>query len=50
MELRQLTYFVAIAEFCFQAADLLADRGLRDGDPFGGAGEVALLGDGHKVG
>src|SRR5215468_2740432 len=40
----------ALAEFCFQAADLLADGGLRDRDPLGGAGEVALLSDRHEVG
>jgi hypothetical protein len=40
----------ALPELCFQTADLLADGGLRDRDPFGGAGEVALLSDRHEVG
>ena len=40
----------ALAELCFQAADLLADGRLRDRDPLRRSGEVAFFGDCHKVG
>ena len=39
-----------LAELGFEPADLLADGWLRDRDPLGRAGEVALLGDGYEVG
>jgi hypothetical protein len=39
----------ALAKLGFQAGDLLADGRLRDRDPFGCTGEVALLGDGYEV-
>jgi hypothetical protein len=37
------------AEFPFQGADLLAERGLREVQPAGGAGEVQLLGEHQEV-
>lgn len=37
------------SELCFEAADLLAEGGLRDVQPFGRAAEVELLGDGGEV-
>ena len=37
------------AEVGLQAADLLAQRGLRRVQPLGGTGETELLGDGHVV-
>jgi hypothetical protein len=40
----------ALAEFGFQAADLLADGRLRDRDPLCRAGEAALLGNRYEVG
>jgi hypothetical protein len=38
-----------LAELGLQAADLLADGGLRDQQALGGAGEVALVGDRDEV-
>ena len=38
-----------LAEFALQPLDLRADRGLRDVDPLGRAGEVGLFGDGDEV-
>jgi len=39
-----------LGQLRFQAVDLLADRGLRDRDPLGRAGEIAFLGDRQEVG
>ena len=38
-----------LSEFAFQPLDLGADRGLRDVDALGRAGEVGLLGDGDEI-
>jgi hypothetical protein len=34
-----------VAELALHLEDLLGERGLRDAEPFGGAGEVLLVGD-----